>query len=355
MKDAEYTKLKQEPFGVYLVEAGIITPAQLEIAIDEQNNTTRRLEEILVRRGWVKQQIIKDFREKVVLPEQRTSQKKPYPLKKYPRQHLTIVEQASEAETGNSESLLGSPVSSHELEVHFSPRRTIRFLLFIVLSLVLAGLIAQFSLYFLPDYPLKGFFAKVFNLNGEKNIPALYSVSMLLVCSSLLATIACAKKVAGDRYVRSWGALSIIFLYLSFDELFSIHERMIDPLRSTLKASGFFYYTWVIPGAIFVLICLLAFLQFLTKLPAKTKRLFLIAGTVFVTGAIGIELVGGYYAELYGELNMTSVVLMTIEECLEMLGIVIFIYALLSYISLSMKGVSLRVNIIDDRKQRQSA
>jgi hypothetical protein len=42
------------------------------------------------------------------------------------------------------------------------------------------------------------------------------------------------------------------------------------------------------------------------------------------------------------------------EEFLEMLGIVIFIYTLLSYISSYMKGVSLRVKFIDDRKQRRS-
>ena len=63
-----------------------------------------------------------------------------------------------------------------------------------------------------------------------------------------------------------------------------------------------------------------------------------------------MEMVGGYYLTFYGKHNITYAILMTIEEFLEMLGIVVFIYALLSYMSSYMKGVSLRFNIIHDRK-----
>jgi len=353
--NVEKRKLKKKPLGVYLVEAGIITPAQVEMAIDEQNYTRRRLGEILVERGWVEQQTIEYFMEKVVLPERGAIQKKLSHLKKDTRPTLTVVEQASKAKTGDSDSLLVSPVPSHELEVHFSPRKTMGFLLIVVLGLVLVSLTGQFTVYFLPNYLFRDFFTKLFNINSERSIPALYSGFMLLVCSSLLAIIACTKKVASNQYVRHWGALSIIFLYLSLDELVSIHERMFGPLHSVLNANGFFYFTWVLPSAIFVLICLLGFQQFLTNLPTKTKHLFLIAGTVFVIGAIGIELVGGYYAKLYGQLNMTYAVITTFEECLELLGIVIFIYALLSYISFYMKGMSIRVNIINDSKQSLNA
>jgi RsiW-degrading membrane proteinase PrsW (M82 family) len=125
------------------------------------------------------------------------------------------------------------------------------------------------------------------------------------------------------------------------------------PLRSILKASGFLYYTWVIPGAIFVIICLLSFLPFIRHLPAKTRRLFLICGTLFVGGALDLEIVTGYHDYLYGKENLVDVVMTTVEEFLEMLGIVVFIYALLSYISSYMKDMDLRVRIIDDRKQRQ--
>lgn len=351
----ESSKQKKKPLGVYLVEAGLINPAQIDMALKDQKVSGRRLGEILADRGWVAQQTIEYFIEKVVLLERRTSQKQLSHPKKNGSHNLTIVDQPSQVERENSDSLLVSAISSRELKVNLSSRRTVRFLFLVVLSLVLASLVGKFSVYFLPDYPLRDYFAELTNMDGEQNIPALYSASALLLCSILLAIITSAKKVAGDLYVRHWGALSIIFLFLSLDELISIHERMIDPLRSTLNTSGFLYFAWVIPGAIFVSICLLAFLRFLTHLPAKTRSLFLVAGTLFLAGAIGIEMVGGYYSYLYGQQNITYAIITTLEEFLEMLGIVVFIYALLSYISSYMKGVSLQINIIDDRKQRRSA
>ena len=175
----------------------------------------------------------------------------------------------------------------------------------------------------------------------------------------LLAIIAYAKKIVADRYVRHWGALSIIFLCLSLDEILGLHEIMTNPLGSGLQPRGFFYPAWVILGAAFVFICLLLFLRFLAAIPPQTRRLFLIAGTLFVGGAIGMKLVEGYYADLRAlhsqQPSMTYAIITTIEELLEMLAVVVFIYALLSYISSYMKGVSLRVNINDDRKQNRIA
>lgn len=169
----------------------------------------------------------------------------------------------------------------------------------------------------------------------------------------LLATIAHIKRIASDRYVRHWQALSIIFLYLCLDEALSIHDgKFLLYLRSALNTSGFFYFAWVIPGIILVIICLLAFLGFLTHLPAKFRRLFLMAGTIYVAGAIGMEMLNGYYANFYGQQDIVYAILTTIEELLEMLGIIVFIYALLSYMSFHVK--ELRAYMIDDRKQRRS-
>lgn len=264
--------------------------------------------------------------------------------------HSTDAEQASQAALASCESLPNLAVPSRQVAVHLSPRRTLRFLLFVILGLNLASIVGQLTKYFLPNYFLRDRLAWLFYLDAEKNIPSLYSVSTLLFCSILLATIAYVKKVAGNRYVSYWGALSIIFLYLSWDEAVSIHEKLIDPLRSMLNATGFFHFTWVIPGSIFVLLCLLGFWRFLGVLPKKTRRLFLIAGTFYVAGAIGIEMINGYHASVYGEQNIVYAILTTLEESFEMLGIAVFIYALLSYMSLSM-DFDLCIRILKDSKQ----
>jgi len=81
-------------------------------------------------------------------------------------------------------------------------------------------------------------------------------------------------------------------------------------------------------------------------LPKKTLKFFIIAGVVFLTGAVGLELIGGRVEELYGipvektfdnSANVLFKFLYTCEEFLEMLGIIIFIYALTSYKKFTIK------------------
>ncbi len=60
--------------GGYLVDAGLLTPAQVNMALDDQKVNGLRLGEILAARGWVKQQTIEYLMEKVILPEQECLQ-----------------------------------------------------------------------------------------------------------------------------------------------------------------------------------------------------------------------------------------------------------------------------------------
>jgi hypothetical protein len=62
--------------GGYLVEAGLITPAQVDVALNDQKITDgMRFGEILSARGWVKQQTIEYFMKKIVEPERQAVQK----------------------------------------------------------------------------------------------------------------------------------------------------------------------------------------------------------------------------------------------------------------------------------------
>jgi hypothetical protein len=349
----ETSKRQRKPIGVYLVEAGLVTSDQVETALNEQKHSGRRLGEILVSHGWVEQPTIEYLMEKVVLPERQTFPDKRLEQHKTTNQKLIAVEQSNQPEFGCSDLLPLSDVASHSLEMYLSPRKTFRFLFLVVIGLIFSSLIGQITHYFPLEYPLNYTFTQLSNVDGEQNIPALYSWSALVVCSILLAIITYAKKVARNRYVLHWGALSIIFLYISLDEALSLHEKTMEPLRSALKVSGFLYFTWVIPGAIFVIICLLSFMPFIIHLPKKTRRLFLLSGSIFVTGALGIEMVGGYYVSSYGQENMIYQIIVTIEEFLEMLGVIVFIYGLLSYMSFNMKGVELKVHITNDRNLRR--
>lgn len=339
-KTEDHSKITK-PLGAYLVEAGTITSEQLEIALKKQERSGKRLGAIIVDCGWVKQQTIEYLIEKIVLPHRSNSQINKTEFNG--NSHLTLIETINNHPQITSSSL-------GDLTIYLSPKKTTRFLVILVSSLVLCSLFLQFSIYFLPDYFLRDTLAPIFNIDKEQNIPTLYSWSALLFCAMLLATIAQAKKATRDRYVNHWRILAIIFAYLSIDEALSLHEKFIEPLRTSLNTGGILYYAWVIPGAIFAIAVFLGFLKFINALPTKTKRLFLTAGAVFIGGALGMELLSGAYAELYTDENFVTAVLTSIEEFMEMTGIIIFIYALLSYISSELKGLNLNFKIANSNK-----
>ncbi len=176
-------------------------------------------------------------------------------------------------------------------------------------------------------------FYNAFDANREKSFPTLFSAYALLLCSFLLGAISLARRTAGARYVAHWALLGGIFLYLSVDEALVIHEKLILPLQSALDTGGLLRHAWVIPGAAAVLILGLAYLRFVLDLPAGVRNLFVLAGAVYVGGALGMEMVGGYYLGAFGD-TLGQELLTNTEEALEMLGVVVFVYALLTYMGL---------------------
>ena len=154
---------------------------------------------------------------------------------------------------------------------------------------------------------------------------------MLLFSATLLAIIAVFKKRRGDVFSMYWTVLAIVFLFLSVDEASSIHELATLPILKRFDSHGLLYYPWVIPGIIFVTIMAAFYRKFVFQLPEKTRRLMLIAATLYLGGAIGIELIGGWHHKTYGDDNLTYSFITTAEELLEMAGIIVFIHALLHY------------------------
>lgn len=72
--DAGPISANRKRIGGYLVEAGLLTPAQVDVALNDQKLTGMRFGEILAARGWVKQQTIEYLMTKVILPEQTPTQ-----------------------------------------------------------------------------------------------------------------------------------------------------------------------------------------------------------------------------------------------------------------------------------------
>src|SRR5690606_12332588 len=83
--------------------------------------------------------------------------------------------------------------------------------------------------------------------------------------------------------------------------------------------SGFFHFAWVIPGMALVALVGLAYLPFLLAQPGRTRLVFLVAGLLYVGGALGLELVGGKMLTLHGEGSLAYRVAISTAEPLELL------------------------------------
>jgi hypothetical protein len=172
-----------------------------------------------------------------------------------------------------------------------------------------------------------------FNLDREHNIPTYFSALQMLLAAGLLGLIAASKFRARARFTRSWAVLAIIFVYLAIDEVMTLHERLAEPIGEAVQVSPLLnFFPWLIVAIPLVLVFAAVYTRFLLHLPRKTLLLVALAGIMYVFGAIGFELVGGWYTLNFGVSKQMRFIIYTVEESFEMLAIVVFIYALLDYI-----------------------
>jgi hypothetical protein len=78
-RHSEQVSSLPQRIGSYLVDAGLITSDQVHVALQDQQSTGMRFGEVVVARGWLKEQTVEWIMAKVVVPEQRSQQPAPKP------------------------------------------------------------------------------------------------------------------------------------------------------------------------------------------------------------------------------------------------------------------------------------
>lgn len=236
------------------------------------------------------------------------------------------------------------------LSIAISPRRTLLALLVVIVGLVVTSTIAG-ALWFFLDLGESGFLiVQLFWVDSEANLPTLYSTFTLLIASCLLGVIAIAKRREAAPYAGHWGVLALVFTYLAADEGARIHERAVTSVHELLNdvpaLTGRFFEigpVWVVAAIPLVLVFAVLFLRFLLHLPGRIRNLMILSGAVFVAGAVGFEILSHLHAVVHGQETATYALLATIEEFLEMVGVALFIYTLLSYIGSIAPEVEVRI------------
>jgi len=236
------------------------------------------------------------------------------------------------------------------LELNINYIKIIKVLTLILVLLAIMSILGQIYKFTIgQDLSIKIFEESVelFNLDMENNLPTWYSTISLFFCSIILLLIGLVKKNVGDKFYLHWITLSIIFSILSLDENIQLHEKLSAPVRNFFNISGTFHFAWTIPAIFLLFFLFFFFLKFLKNLPTRSRILFLLSGSIFITGAIGLELVGGYYQSLFAQNNLVYALITNFEEILEMTGILFFIYALLDYMRLHL--IDLRIRILNSK------
>jgi len=182
---------------------------------------------------------------------------------------------------------------------------------------------------------------QLFKLNMENNLPTWFSSTGLLACAVLLMVISIIKRKEGERWWIHWAVLAVLFTLLSIDEAASLHEKFFSPLRRSLGLTGILWYAWVIPGMIFVAAFVAAFARFLLHLPRPLAIRFIVSGAIYVSGALLMEMAGGYYRYNYGRETLTYGMLAAIEETLELIGMTLYLTSLVDYLTLRRGGLAI--------------
>jgi hypothetical protein len=225
-----------------------------------------------------------------------------------------------------------------------SPKKLALTLTVIVICLTV-GHIAVQCVKFFGGYEYQMGLLPLLDLEQEGNLPSWYSSTTLLLCSLLLLQIGQTKRLAGDRYAAYWLGLAAIFFFLSVDEAAGIHELSGEPLIRVLNLPRWLWAGWVILGGLFVLVVGVIFFRFLAHLPAKTRAQFLVAGAIYLGGALGMETFAAGHLYRDGADLVYKLAMVAPEEFLEMMGIVLFLYALSSY--MAAEAIEVRV-VMDD-------
>ncbi|QBA64720.1 hypothetical protein [Muriicola soli] len=155
--------------------------------------------------------------------------------------------------------------------------------------------------------------------------------------------IATRKKILRRDFIL-WIILGILFIFLGIDEFASIHEKVGDYFRNRMNLTGYLETAWIVPYGIAVLVLFILYFKFLSRLPRRTRKYFVISGLIFVFGAIGFEII----ATKMSKKDFSYHIIMTLEESFEMIGIALFIYTLLDYISTKYGYLGIKVSNKED-------
>ena len=241
-------------------------------------------------------------------------------------------------------------MSDDRFAIQLSPRRILITLLItsgLLLALSIWGQYLRYFQRFVDIRPWMELGLDILNhkfyMDAETNVPTWFNTALLLAISGILSGIGLAKMRTRDRYRFHWLGLAVLFLLMSLDEAATFHEMLITPMRQWLGLGGWFYFGWVIPGIVLILILGLTYIRFFVHLGPRVRLLLVLALLMYFAGALGAELFSGRLAAALGQRNFTYAAVASLEEAVELIGASLVTYALLLYVQIESRTFEIAI------------
>lgn len=180
-----------------------------------------------------------------------------------------------------------------------------------------------------PDNPGIERMTRIFLFAMEASFPMLFNYLLLLGNGFVLILAALRAYGTRDPWRLHWLGVAAIFLFLAYDEAAQFHQTLIPALRTMSRSDNPLIFGLVLATAAAGLAVAVAYARFLLALPFRIGAIFAVAGALYLAGAVGMEIAAG---DRGGD-GRAALLLGTLEETLEMAGLILFGYGLLRFLA----------------------
>ena len=191
-----------------------------------------------------------------------------------------------------------------------------------------------------------GYLGLLLDFDRPTNLASWFQSALLLLSSLLLLIIYKIKKDTKNKFYFHWFVLSVIPIFLSMDKIMSFHNVFIEIAKVVSEAQGLAHYILIIGITSLIYTFIVVYLALHDDMPKSTQIFLFIAFAIYLEGAIGIELIKQKFISLETYSHFAYYLLLSIREFLETSGVIVLIYALISYISNHIRDIQF---LIEDR------
>jgi hypothetical protein len=161
------------------------------------------------------------------------------------------------------------------------------------------------------------------SLSYESNVPTW--VATILLFSSALAAGTIARDAVLFR--RHWWGVAAVFAYASLDEAAELHEH----LGGQFDFGGVLYFDWIVWAVVLLVALALVFWPFVRALAPATRKRLVIAGCIYIGGAVVMELPLGWWTDRAGPDSLGYALIDWVEETMELAGASLALLALVKH------------------------